>query len=176
MWKISQTFEPFDGMIGFKDSHIFVGPKLPPFGFNGWSPRGAPRKTSRPRKEATVGESGKTKPRADLQNQHKQNSKSRLLSLPWQWRSTETSPGNFIWSCQCLDVGKAIDMSSKCRVFFTGDKKPGIFLPIFSGNVLRMLSVFLFRLLVVLAGILKSSTEVSILGIRVTPSRDAIRA
>lgn len=53
-------------------------------------------------------------------------------------------------------------MSSKCRVFFTGDKKPGIFLPIFSGNVLRMLSVFLFRLLVVLAGILKSSTEVFI--------------
>lgn len=29
-------------MIGFKDGHIFVGPKLPPFGFNGWSPEALP--------------------------------------------------------------------------------------------------------------------------------------
>ena len=48
------------------------------------------------------------------------------------------------------------------QVFFFTGQNTKIFLPFFPGNVLRMSGVFLFRLLVVLAGNLKSSTEVFI--------------
>ena len=118
-------------------------------------------------------ESGKTKPRADLQKSAQNKTvdpvSCRYLDSEDQ---RKTSPGNFIWSCQCLDVGqRPLDMSSKCRVFFSREtKNQGSFCWFFWDCFTDVECFFLFRLS---GGVGRKPKEFNrsffILGIRVHP-------